>query len=816
MVLNGLFNDFGYAARQLRKSPAFTLTVLITLGLCLGANTAVYTVIDRLFFRALPYPEPDRLVMLVRVFAKNGASKIETDQTGQVWELARDHASFLDSAVAGGSSGVNLFAAGHVEFVQQQRVSANFFRVLGVAPLLGREFTRQEDVPGGPALVVLSYGLWKRDFQGDPGIVGRSVDLRGAPYTVTGVMPEGFRTNQPTDVWTPLRPTTTGEGSGTNYEVIARLKPGLTFAQANGQLSTIMLSPLARRGTDDDETVEHRAVPLQTGITADIRSRMNLMWGAVGLVLLIGCVNIACILLARSATRSREVATRMAIGATRARIVVQLLAEALLLAFGGGLLGMLIGQFALDTLVRLDPEQFAMWGPVQLDFRVMAILLAAALATSILFGLFPAWEATAVELRAGLNEAGRGSAGGRRQWKRQILVFAEVALAVMLVVAAGLLIRTFSQLVNAKPGFNPEHVLTASLSLQDARYSTSAAGDRLFRASLERIRQIPGVEAAGVALSVPYERALNVGIQGISGQDLKGRFAMTNFAYATPGMFEALQMPLLRGRVFTDADNATAGRVAVVNQAFAARYLDHHGEALGTFLRFGDVKYRVVGVVSTVQQKNAWGDEWGPIDTFPQAYVPAAQMPDGSFAGFHIWFSPSWIVRTHGDIGRLPGQMKEALLAVDPRLPFSSFHTFKEIRGKVLNQQSYFATLFQALAGLALLLAALGVYGLVAQSVAQRTREMGIRLALGASTRAVIRSAAMPGVVLALGGTATGIVLALFATRVLKSLLWGVAPTDPTTFASVGLLLVVVAGAASLIPALRLTRLDLAQTLRNE
>jgi predicted permease len=811
-----ILHDLRYAARQLRKSPAFTLTVLLTLGLCLGANTAVYTVIDRLFFRALPYPDPGRLVMIVRAFTKDGAAGIETSQTGQIWELARDQATVLDSAVYGGSSGVNLFAAGHVEYVQQQRVSANFFHVLGTPPLLGREFSREEDVPGGPALLVLSYGLWKRDFQGDPGVVGRTVDLRGAPYTVTGVMPEGFRTTEPIDVWTPLRPTTAGEGSGTNYGVIARLKPGVTFAEANGQLKAITHSAVARMGLPRDVSLEHRAIPLQTGFTADIRSRMNLLWWAVGLVLIIGCVNIAGILLARSVTRSREIATRMAIGASRARIVAQLLAEALLLALGGGLLGLLIGQFALDELVSLNPEQFAMWGPVRLDFRVMGILLVVSLATSILFGLFPAWEATAVELRSGLNETGRGSAGGRRQWKRQILVFAEVALAVMLVVAAGLLIRTFSKLVNANPGFNPDSVLTASVSLQDARYRTTAAGDRLFHESLQRIRQIPGVESAGVALSVPYARPLNMNVEQVSGRPVDGNRSITNFVYATPGMFEALQMPLLRGRVFTDGDNATAAPVLVVNQAFVSRFLANTTEPLGTFLKIANVQYRVIGVVRTVQQQNAWGNEWGPIDALAQVYVPAAQMPDEFFSGVHIWLSPSWIVRTHGDIAHLPEQMRQALLSVDPRLPFSSFHTFKEIRGKALNDQSYFATLFRDLALLALLLAALGVYGLVAQSVAQRTREMGIRLALGATTRDVVRSAAIPGIVLALGGTATGIVLALFATRLLKSLLWGVTTTDPTTFATVGLLLVAVAGVASLIPALRLTRLDPAQTLRNE
>jgi predicted permease len=811
-----LWNDLRYAARQLRKSPAFTLTVLATLGLCIGANTAIYTVVDRLFLRPLPYPDPARLVMLASVFQKEGVSDTETSQTGRIWELVRDHATFLDSAVYGGAGGVNLLAAGRVEYVQQQRVSANFFHVLGVAPLFGREFQRQEDVPGGPPLTILSDALWKRDFLGDPHIVGRTVELRGAPYTVIGVMPPTFRTDQPGDLWTPLQPSTSGEGGGDNYGVIARLKPGVTFAQANGQLASVTRSAIDEMHLPAGMTMSVTAIPLQLGLTADLRTKVNLMWSAVGLVLLIGCVNIAGILLARLAIRSREVATRIAIGAGRWKIVRQLLAESVLLAIGGGLTGLLAGYFALNALVRLNPQEFEMWGPVPLDLRVMAVMLIVSLATGILFGLFPAWEATSLDLRSALSEAGRGSSGGRRQWKRQVLVFAEVALGVVLVVGAGLLVRTLSTLMNADPGFNPNHVLTASLSLQDARYQTAASIDRLFRDSLDRIRQIPGVESAAVALSTPYQRPLNLSVQQISGHDLTRRSTITDFAYATPGMFETLQIPLLRGRVFTEADNARAAKVIVVNQAFIRRFLPDTPEPLGAEVTIDGAAHQIIGIVSTVQQKNGWGSEWGPIDAFAQAYVPAAQFSDKGFVLVHTWFSPSWIVRTRGNVTGVQEAMRRALQAVDPRLPFSSFQTMTEVRGKSLSQQRYLATLFSALAALAILLASLGVYGLVAQSVAQRTREMGIRLALGASTKNVIRSAVAPGIVLALAGTAAGLLLSLFATRFLKSLIWGVSTSDPLTFAIVALLLIAIAGLASLIPALRLTHLDPAQTLRNE
>jgi len=677
-------------------------------------------------------------------------------------------------------------------------------------------------VPNGPPLAILSYGLWQRVFHGDPTIVGRTIDLRGSPYTVVGIVPRGFRslpagvgdigTSAPPDVWTPLRPTHSGEGSGDNYGVIGRLKPGVTAAQAKGQLNSIMHDYFARKHFPRGMSAEEQALPLQNGLTYDLRSSVHLMWGAVVLVLIIGCVNIAGILLARSATRSREIATRMALGAGRARVISELFAEALLLAVLGGMFGLAVGYGALEGLIRLNPDEFNMFGPVHLDLRVAAMMLTISLATSILFGLFPAFEATAVDLRSALAEAGRGSSGSRRQWKRQLLVFAEVTLGVVLVVAAGLLVRTFTILVNASPGFDPNHVITATASLQDARYATAAAGARLFRESLERIRQIPGVESAAVALTPPYARALNDGVQ-IVGSSKGG---VTNFTYATPGLFETLRMHLLRGRLFTDADNANAARVAVVNESFVKRYLrDDQPDPLGRPIRIENKTWQIIGVVNDVQVKMGWGGA-GPVDQFAGVYVPVDQFPDGIFAMANVWFSPVWIVRTHGDIPSLPESMRHALQAVDPRLPFSSFQGMSAFRGASLKQQRYQATLFSALAALAVLLAALGVYGLIAQSVAQRTREMGIRLALGATPRQVVRAAALPGITLSLAGIGCGVVLALFATRLLKGLIWGITGTDPLTFISVAMLLILVAAVSSALPALRLTRLDPAQTLRDE
>ena len=812
-----VWNTLRYTVRQLRKSPAFTVTVILTLALCIGANTAIYTIVDAMFFRPLPYPHAESLVLLSTVYSKGGAFDVDTSQDGQQWELVRDHASSLDAAVYGSSNGLNLAAEGRVEYLQNQRVSANFFHVLGIGPLIGREFSRVEDVPHGPSLVMLSYGIWQRVFHGDPTVVGHNIDLRGVPYTVTGVMPKGFRSlpagfgsDLPPDVWTPLQPSRSGEGGGDNYSVIARLKPGVTMAQANGQLNSIVPEMVSGRRLPSSVSVEERAIPLQSGITYELRSRVHLMWGAVLLVLFIGCINIAGILLTRSAVRSREFATRLALGASRSRIISELLGEAMLLAFVGGVTGVILGKLALKGLLWLSPGEFTLTGPVELNFQIMAVMIALSLITSIVFGLVPAFEASSINLRSALLEGGRSNAGSRRQWRRQSLVLAEVALSVVLVVAAGLLIRTFMIIANASPGFDPHHLMIASASLQDARYTTSAAGARLFRESVQRIERIPGVQSAAVALSAPYTRPLNEPLTDVNGR--AGSGGITEFTYVTPGTFETLRMRVLRGRSFRDTDNANAAPVAIVNQAFLDRYVRGTADAVGTTIRIGSVRLQIVGVVNNVQETNGIG-AGGPIDQFPEVYVPVEQFPSDSFAMANTWFSPVWMVRTYGDAPHLAQDMQRALAGVDPQLPFSSFKTMAEVRGHALQQQRYQAAIFSVFAGLTILIASLGVYGLVAQSVAQRTREMSIRMALGATVQGVIRTAALPGITLSIAGIAVGSVLALFATRLLKSLIWRVAPTDPMTFVVTAVLLVGVAAVASVVPAFRLARVDPAKTL---
>jgi predicted permease len=805
--------DLRYAARVLRKSPTFTAAAVATLALCIGANTAIFSVVDAVLLRPLPYPHPERLFSVSRSWKDKAASGDDTPQTGRIWEAVRDNATYLDAAVFGdGSMGVNFAAGGRVEYIKQQRVSAGFFRVLGIAPLIGREFSANEDRVGGPAVTVLSHALWKRIFREDPSIVGQAVTLRGEPYTIVGVLPANFQSTSPADLWTPLRPSRNGEGGGYNYAVVGRLRPGATWAQADAQIQAVG-APVLRENRD--AAMRLHLISFQRGLTEDLRRPLLILWGAVGLVLLIGCVNIAGLLLARSAGRSREMATRLALGSSRAALIRQMLAESVVLGLFGGAAGAALGWLGVKALKALAQDSLNVWQPVELNWRVLAAIGCASIAAGILFGLYPALIASRLQIRAALGEAGRAVAGGRNPWPRRLLVASEVALGVVLLVGAGLLIRTFAHLRGLNPGFDAHNVIAAQLSLQDARYATSQAVNRLFDQSLARMRELPGVDSAAVTLSLPYERALNDGFRRLDGRHTDTEQQITNMFYVTPEFFRVLRIPLLRGRVFTNADSSTSGPAVVVSESFVRMYL-RGDDALGRHLDLGGGgPCEIVGVVGDIQQKSGWGGD-APLSATPDIYVPSTQVNDKFLQLVHVWFSPSWIVRTSGPSEGAIAGMQRALEAVDPRLPFAGFHSMQDVRYRALAQERFQAALLGALAGLALLLAAVGIYGLIASSVAERTRELGIRLALGATVAQAMRSVALPGVALALAGVLAGSVLAGFASQLLRHLVWGVQPGDPLTFAAVGIGLLGVAAAASFLPALRVTRLNPAETLRQE
>jgi predicted permease len=810
-----LARDVRYAVRVLRKSPAFTAAAMATLALCIGANTAIFSVVDAVLLRPLPYPQPERLAQITAHFQGKGISGDKTNLTGLIWEAIRDNATYLDRAVYSEfSMGVNFVAGGQVDYVRQQRVSAGFFRVLGITPLVGREFSVAEDHPGGPAVTVLSYALWKRVFHGDPSVVGQAVRLRGEPHTVVGVLPANFQSSIPADLWTPLRPSSTGEGGGSNYAVVGRLRPDATWAQADAQIDSVGAPIVA--ALEEDISARLRLMPFQRGLTQNLRRPLLTLWAAVGLVLLIGCVNIAGLLLARAAGRSRELATRMALGSGRAALVRQLLAESILLGLCGGAAGTVLGWLGVKGLKLLALNRLNVWQTVELDWRVLAATACASIAAGILFGLYPALAASRIEIRAALGEAGRAVAGGRNPWPRRLLVASEVALAMVLLVSAGLLVRTFAHLQGLNPGFDARNVITASLSLQDARYATSEHVNRLFEQSLSRIRELPGVESAAVVLSLPYERALNTSFRRLDGRHVDTEDQITNMFYLTPDYFPVLRIPLLRGRLFTDADNANRALVAIVSEAFVKMYL-RDDDPLGRHVDFGGGGRReIVGVVGDIQQKSGWGEALGPLAPMPDVYIPAAQTGDKPLQMVHAWFSPSWVVRTTGPPEGVIAGMQRAMQAVDPQLPFAGFHSMEDIRYRSLAQERFQAALLAALAALALLLAAVGIYGLIANSVAERTRELGIRLALGATVAQAMRAIALPGVALALAGVMAGSVLAGFASQLLRHLIWGVEPGDPLTFGAVGLGLLGVAAAASFLPALRVAHVNPAETLRQD
>jgi putative ABC transport system permease protein len=813
--LDTLRVDMRFAFRTLYRSPGFTITILLTLAVCIGANTALFSLVDAAILRPLAYPDPDRLGLVITRYGARGAD--DDTHTGQTWFFIRDYAKAFDAAVFSGlAGGVNFAANGRAVYVQQERVGAGFFRVLGVRPLIGREFSPLEDSPGGPAVALLSYQFWRQVFQGDPLIVGRTVMLRGEPHVVVGVMPPGLETAAKADLWTPLRPSTVGEGEGANYQIIVRLRPGTTWNQATAQIATIGESALSEERSVDPSA--HLIIaPLQRGLTENVRKPLFMLWAAVGIVLLIGCVNIASLLLARGMRRGQEIATRLALGAARGTILRQLLTESLLLAIGGGIGGLILGYWALQGLRTMAHDSLHLWQNITLDGRALGATITASLLSSVAFGLLPAVQASRTDIRMSLGEGGRRATSRGHRWARSLLVVAEVALGVVLLVGAGLLLRTFAALRSLRPGFDASRVITAQLSLQDARYTTNQKVNWLFTETLARIRALPDVEMAAIGLGLPYERYLRLGFHYLDGPRAKGgQRGNTTASYVTPDYFQALRIPLERGRLLRDSDGPNAQKVIVVNKAFARRYFPDQ-EPIGSHIEIELTggPSEIVGVVGDIQQQAGWGNH-GPIAALPCAFFPIAQANGEMLQLVHKWFSPSWIVRTAALPETAAIGIQRAVEAVDPQLPIASFRSMEQVRRRAIEQQRFQAILLAMLAGIALLLAATGIYGLIAQSVAQRTREVGIRLALGASRWQVMRAVALPGILLALVGVLIGCVLARIAVQSLQRLVWGIQVGDPATFVGIAVGLSLVATVASILPTFRLARIDPAQTLRND
>jgi predicted permease len=806
--LEATMQDLRYALRMMKKTPGFSSTVISILAVTIGANAAVYMLVDRLIVRPLPYPQPERLGTIIRYFERTGGVGDHTN--GFTWLAMRDGVPDLDLALTGGDiSGVNLTAGHDTGYVQQQRVSSGFFRVLGITPALGREFTVDEDRPGGPSVVVISHSVWSRTLGANPDIVGHAITLRGEPFVVVGVMPEGFHSHLPADVWTPLRPSTEGEGSGGNYGLIARLRPGARWDDVAARVEGVGRVLVRERfHPPPDVLMSFRLVPWQDAVTRQIRQPLLVLWSAVLVVLLIGCVNIAGLLLARARARAPEIATRMAIGGGRGAIVRQLLVESLVLAACGAAVGIGLA-YAVSGAVSQQLETVIAL-PTHPDLRVLLIASAAALGTGLVFGLFPAVHASRTDVRSMLVDGTGAVAGRSRRWPTRLLVISQVALGIVLVVGAGLLLRTFDRLMRLRSGVDATNVMTATLSLQDARYRTAESVTTLFARSLDRIATIPGVERAAVALSLPYERALNNGWRFES--EPAPRPEAITMTYVTPDYFRALRIPVVQGHVFDDHDTATSPMVAVVNEAFVRQYGGGR-DALGRLLQFGGGTgpTEIVGVVGSIQQLSTSGN-LGPIAALPAAYVPATQF--GEFTLVHTWFQPSWIVRTSAPLSIVPS-LQRALRDVDPELTFRKFRTIDAVQSEAMTTSRVQALLLASLAAIALTLCIAGVYGVVANSVVERRREFGVRIALGATPIQTLKTAASAGIVLAVCGAAAGVALSLVVTRVMRQLIVGVGVNDPFTIVAAVAVVVLTASAAAILPALRTLRLNVTSILSN-
>ncbi len=812
------WQDLRFGLRMLRKTPGFTVMAIVTLGLGIGANTAIFSVVNALLLKNLPYAHPERMGTIYMRTTGPQASNERRNVDGEQWELLRAEVPSLLCAVSSmGTSGVNLQAGYQVQYLHAGRVSAHYFDVLGLQPVLGRNFSEDEDRPHGPKTAVLSYGLWRTTFGADRNVLGQAMLLKGEAYTIIGVLPQNATTPLNAELYTALQARPDGEGQGTNFEPIARLRDDATWQQANAEMNRALARSLRVQNFLKNNPGAERAyylVPLQTSETNTLRPQVLALMLAAGFILLIACANLAGLTLVRMLRRTGEIATRLALGASPWQIQRQLWIENLLLALLGGAVGIEVGFLALRGLLLLLPEHFLPVATVPLDGRVLAFTLLLTLMTSILFGMLPAFTTRKVDLRSSI--ASRTVIGARTVRLRQALIAGEIALTVVLLAAAGLLIRTLIHLETMPPGFHPGGVITAKASLDEVRYHDPAAFRKLLDESLASMREIPGVENAALGLTLPYERALINGVFLRDGKE-SGQGVETNEVYVTPGYFETLQIAVVAGRAFTNADSPDTVEVVVVNQSLARR-LFHGADPLGRYLKRDNKDVLIVGVVADTVLSSAGELHAGsaPLTSEETIYVPAAQMDAQFLLLVHSFFQPSWIVRTASPVEGLTAQMQRALAKADPNLPFSGFYDMKDLMAATLATQRMEVALLAAMASLALLLSAVGVFALVANMVVQKTREIGIRMALGSTVGQAMLQIGRSGVAASLLGVILGLVFSAWALRVMKGVLYGISVYDVPTMATVVLTLVLVTLLATILPILKIAKIDPANTLREE
>jgi len=808
--MNPIRQNLRFAVRQLLRNPGFTATVVLTLALSIGANTAIFSIVNALMLKSLPYPQPERMgTLFQRTQGPNPDDGLRWID-GTQWNQLRDNVPSLTSAVfAALASGANLESSSkQVAYIHNGRISQHYFEVLGIRPAIGRSFSQAEDAPNGPKAVVLSYEFWRSTFNADRNLIGSAIRLKGEPYTVIGILPQNAITPLNADVYTSLQPSPHGEGNGTNFGVIFRLNTGATWQQADAEINRAWSARIAQIESRNPGTkIQFYTVPFQKGVTSELRPQAIALMAAAGFILLIACANLAGLTLVRMARRLPEIATRLAVGASRWQILRQLWIENLLVACIGGIAGVAVGFLALRGLLSLLPQDFLPVSGVALDGRVLAFTTVVTLLTSVLFGMLPALSARRVDLRSSL--ASRGTSSGHSTRLRQALIAGEVALTVLLLAGSGLLIRTLIHLQTLPPGFNPQGVMTAKASLDDARYKDPAPFRQLMTTSVAAMQRIPGVQSAAVALTLPYERTLNDGVLLHDGPQ-NGKNVGTDVVYVTPQFFDVLQMPLIRGRAFNDADGPNSQPVIIINSAFAQKFFP----GINPVGLIVSRNARIVGVVSDTQLSSGLNPT-APIQSEETIYMPAAQVA-GPMLMVHAWFQPSWVVRTAAPVDGLTEQMQRALSSVAPGVPFSGFYRMSDLQAKALSMQRIEVALLGAMAGLALLLSAIGIFALVASLVTQRTRDIGIRIALGSTIGQAITNISASGLGATTAGLLIGLGLCAAVLPVMRSVLYGIRVYDLPSLAIVIATLALVSLVAATIPALRIAHIDPARTLREE
>ena len=811
--MSTIWQDLRYAIRVLAKSPGFTVVAVLTLALGIGANTAIFTVVYGVLLRPLPFPEPDRIVQLAETLR---ADSDEMDLSWNELQHLREYGQIFAHVAGYTDVGFNLATGTEAEHVRGVPASAEYFQVLGVHPAFGRDFLPEEDRGEGQRVAILSHALWTRRFGGDRAVIGRKILLSGDAFTVIGVMPAGFDPRSDSelnpgvraDVWVPLALVAKTAGSGENIAVMARLKADATREQLLSQMAIVTQDFRVRYPNVVGKELVMSFRPYQAMIGLGMRPFLLVLLGAIGFVLLIACANVANLFLARGSSRGREIAVRTAMGASRARLLRQLLTESLLIALAGGALGLLVANAGLGSLLAMAPSNLPRLNDIRLDGWVFAFTFLISIATGVVFGIVPALYATKTNLSQSLKEGeGRASAGAGRARLRQGLVVGELALSLVLLTGAGLMIATFERLMNTSPGFDAHHVLTMQFWMTGSKYASTPEVMKFYRAVEQRIEALPGVTAAGVvAAGLPLERGGNNGVR-IAGAK-ESEWINMDYREITPGYFQTIGISVKQGRGITEADSEASNPVVVLNEAAARRYFPGRS-SIGEHLYISGVLCEVVGVV---------GDVKSYVDkpAFPTTFVPAVQANLGTSNLFEGWIPRSIVVRTTGDPLQLNGALREAVAATDPLVPTGAIRSMDQVLSRSLALRSFMMMLLSIFGVLALVLASVGIYGVIAFAVSQRTREIGVRMALGARPADVLRMVLKEGLRLVSVGVGLGIAAALMLTRLLEGMVYGVKVRDPLIFVTVNLLLVAASLAACYVPARRATRVDPLVALRYE